>query len=71
MALHPGNCPLKDEFKHFKGIVRSLIVDTSEVPARIELPSHGAEREEEIDLLDHYLDHKIRRCESQIMIKAR
>ena len=38
--------------------------DASEVLGRIELLSHGAEIEEEIDLLDHYLDHTRRLCES-------
>jgi len=38
--------------------------DASKVLAEIELLSHGAEIEEQIHLLDHYLDYTRRLCES-------
>ena len=40
------------------------LLDASKALAHIELLSHGAEIEEEIHLLDHYLDHTRRLCES-------
>ena len=59
-----GELPAEKELAYFKGIVRSLMNDASEVLAYIELLSHGAEIEEEIHLLDHYLDYTRRLCES-------
>lgn len=38
--------------------------DASKVLAEVELFSHGAEIEEKIALLDHYLDYTTRLCES-------
>lgn len=59
-----GELTPEKELEYFKGVVRSLMSDASKVLAHIELPSHGAEIEEEIHLLDHYLDHTKRLCES-------
>ena len=56
--------PPEEELKHFKAVVKSLMNDASKVLAEIELLSHGAEIEEKISLLDHYLDHTTRLCES-------
>ena len=68
MEKQDGSSPRKlspdEELKHFKGVVRSLMYDASKVLAHIELLSHGAEVEEEISLLDHYLDYTQRLCES-------
>jgi len=54
----------KDELTHFKAVVGSLMFDASKVLANIELISQGAELEEQISLLDHYLDFTRRLCES-------
>jgi len=59
-----GELTPEKELEYFKGVVRSLMYDASKVLAHIELLSHGAEIEEEIHLLDHYLDHTRRLCES-------
>jgi hypothetical protein len=40
--------------------------DASKVLVNIELLSHGAELEQQIALLDHYLDYTQRLCESDI-----
>ncbi len=53
------------ELKHFKAIVRSIMLDASKTLALIELLSHGAEIEEEISLLDHYLNYTERLCERE------
>ena len=56
--------PPEKELMHFKGVVRSVMIDASKVLANIELLSNGAELEEQIELLDHYLDYTRRLCES-------
>ncbi len=56
--------PPEEELRHFKNVVKSLMNDASKVLAEIELLSHGAEIEEQIHLLDHYLDYTRRLCES-------
>ena len=58
--------PPEKELMHFKGVVRSVMIDASKVLANIELLSHGAELEEQIALLDHYLDYTRRLCERDI-----
>lgn len=50
------NLPPEQELMHFKAIVRSVMIDASKVLANIELMSHGDELEDQISLLDHYLD---------------
>ena len=55
--------PPEKELMHFKAVVRSVMIDASKVLANIELFSHGAELEEQIELLDHYLDYTRRLCE--------
>ena len=56
-----GSLPRKlspeEELKHFKAVVRSVMMDASKTLANIELISEGAELEEQISLLDHYLDY--------------
>jgi hypothetical protein len=47
----------EEELKHFKAVVRSVMMDASKVLGFIELEAHGAEMEEQISLLDHYLDY--------------
>ena len=54
--------PEKD-LMHFKAVVRSVMIDASKVLANIELLSHGVELEEQMALLDHYLDYTRRLCE--------
>jgi hypothetical protein len=58
--------PPEKELEHFKAVVRSLMIDASKVLANIELLSHGAELEEQIALLDHYLDYTQRLCENNM-----
>ena len=58
--------PPEKELMHFKAVVRSVMIDASKVLANIELLSHGAELEEKIALLDHYLDYTRRLCERDI-----
>lgn len=60
-----GELTPEKELEYFKGVIRSLMYDASKVLAHIELLSHGAEIEEKIRLLDHYLDHTRRLCESR------
>jgi hypothetical protein len=40
-----------------------VMIDASKVLANIELLSHGAELEEQIELLDYYLNYTRRLCE--------
>jgi hypothetical protein len=54
------------ELMHFKAVVRSVMLDASKVLANIELIVHGAEVEEQMSLLDHYLDYTRRLCERDI-----
>ena len=54
----------EEELKHFKAVVRSLMMDASKVLGFIELEAHGAEIKEQVSLLDHYLDYTRRLCES-------
>lgn len=56
--------PPKEELKHFKSVVKSLMNDASKVLAEIELLYQGTEIEEQISLLNHYLDYTRRLCES-------
>jgi len=42
------------------------MIDAAKVLANIELISHGAELEEQIALLDHYLDYARRLCERDV-----
>ena len=56
--------PPDEELKHFKAVVRSVMMDASKVLGHIELLVHGAEIEEQISLLDHYLDYTQGLCES-------
>ncbi|MFC1901475.1 hypothetical protein ACFLX3_00900 [Chloroflexota bacterium] len=56
--------PPEKELMHFKAVVRSIMIDASKVLGYIELEAHGAEIEEQISLLDHYLDYTRRLCES-------
>jgi hypothetical protein len=58
--------PPEKELMHFKAVVRSVMIDASKVLANIELLSHGAEPEEQIALLDHYLDYTRRLCERDV-----
>jgi hypothetical protein len=64
----PSDKPLspEKELMHFKGVVRSVMLDASKVLANIELLVHGAEVEEQMSLLDHYLDYTRRLCERDI-----
>ena len=62
----PERLPPEEELKHFKAVVRSIMIKASEVLGYIELLSHGAEIEEQISLLDHYLDYTRRLCEGHI-----
>ena len=72
MIMENPECPLDNrlspekQLMHFKAVVRSVMIDASKVLANIELLSHGAELEEQIDLLDHYLDYTRRLCERDI-----
>jgi hypothetical protein len=54
----------EEELKHFKAVVRSVMIDASKVLGFIELEAHGAEMEEQISLLNHYLDYTRGLCES-------
>jgi len=54
------------ELMHFRAVVRSVMLDASKVLANIELLVHGAEVEEKMSLLDHYLDYTRRLCERDI-----
>jgi len=56
----------KEELIHFKAVVRSVVIDASEVLANIELLSHAAELEAQIVVLDHCLDYIRRLCEGDI-----
>jgi len=58
--------PPEKELVHFKAVVRSVMIDASKILANIELLSHGAELEEQIALLDHYLDYTRRLCERDV-----
>ena len=60
----PRKLPPEEELKHFKAIVRSVMMDASKVLGHIELLVHGAEIEEQMSLLDQYLDYTQRLCES-------
>ena len=60
----PSKLPPEEELKHFKAVVRSVMMDASKVLGHIELLVHGAEIEEQMSLLDHYLDYTRRLCES-------
>ena len=60
----PRKLPPEEELKHFKAVVRSVMMDASKVLGHIELLVHGAEIEEQMSLLDHYLDYTRRLCES-------
>ena len=51
------------EFKNFRKVVKSLMKDASKVLVDIELPLHGAEIEEKLSILGHYLDYTRRLCE--------
>jgi hypothetical protein len=62
-SLPPRKLSPEEELKHFKAVVRSLMMDASKVLGYIELEVHGAEVEEQISLLDHYLDYTRRLCE--------
>ncbi len=55
--------PPEEELKHLKAVVRSVMMDASKVLGHIELLVHGAEIEEQMSLLDHYLDYTRRLCE--------
>jgi uncharacterized small protein (DUF1192 family) len=57
--------PPEKELMHFKAVVRTVMIDASKVLAYIELLSHG-ELEEQIALLDHYLDYTRRLCERDV-----
>ncbi|MFC1899675.1 hypothetical protein ACFLXP_05045 [Chloroflexota bacterium] len=58
--------PPEEELKHLKVVVRSVMMDASRVLGHIELLVHGAEIEEQMSLLDHYLDYTRRLCERDI-----
>jgi len=60
----PRKLPPEEELKHLKAVERSVMVDASKVLGHIELFVHGAEIEEQMSLLDHYLDYTRRLCES-------
>ena len=62
----PRKSPREEELKHFKAVVRSVMMDASKVLGYIELEVHGAEIEEQISLLDHYLDYTRRLCERDV-----
>ncbi len=55
---------LEKELTNFKAVVRIVMLDASKVLANIELLSNDPELEEQIGLLDHYLDYTKRLCES-------
>ncbi|MFC2046954.1 hypothetical protein ACFLTK_01625 [Chloroflexota bacterium] len=65
---HPLDKPLspEKELMHFKAVVSSVMLDASKVLANIELLVHGAEVEEQMSLLDHYLDYTRRLCKRDI-----
>ena len=52
----PRKLPPEEELKYFKAVVRSVMTDASKVLGHIELLVHGTEIEEQMSLLDHYLD---------------
>ena len=54
------------ELKHFKAVVRSIMIDASKTLGHIELLSQGNEIEEEISLLDHYLDYTESVCKNDM-----
>ena len=62
----PRKLSPEEELKHFKAIVRSVMMDASKVLGYLELEVHGAEIEEQISLLDHYLDYTRRLCERDV-----
>ena len=62
----PRKLSPEEELKHFKAVVRSVMMDASKVLGHIELLVHGAEVEEQMSLLDHYLDYTRRLCERNV-----
>ncbi len=52
----------EEELGHFKNVVSSVMDDASKALAFIELHAHGAELEEQLDILDHYIDYVRRLC---------
>ena len=54
----------EEKLKHFKNVVKSVMYDALKALALIELLAHDTEMEEQISLLDHYLDYTRRLCES-------
>jgi len=56
--------PPEEELRAFKKLVNGLMQDASEVLGQIELEVSGAEVEELIHRLDHYLDYTQRLCEN-------
>jgi len=63
----PRKLTPEEDLKHFKAVVRSVMMDASKVLGYIELEAHGAEMEEQISLLDHYLDYTRRLCERDVL----
>ena len=55
--------PPEVELHHFKGVVRSLMRDASEVLAELELEVSGAEVERLTELLDHYISYTQHFCD--------
>ena len=62
----PRKLAIEKELKYFKAVLRSVIMGASKVLGHIELLVHGAEIEEQMSLLDHYLDYTRRLCERDI-----
>jgi len=62
----PRELPTEETLKNFKAVVRSVMIDASKVLGHIELLVHGEEIEEQMSLLDHYLDYTRRLCESDV-----
>jgi hypothetical protein len=58
--------PPEKELMHFKAVVRSVMIDASKALAHIELLSHGAELEEQIAPVDHYLDYTLSQLDLRI-----
>ena len=56
--------PPEEELRAFQSLVKSLMQDASEVLGQIEMEVSGAEAEELIHQLDHYLDYTQRLCEN-------
>ena len=58
----PRKLSFEEKLQHLKAIARSIMMDASKILGYIELEAHVAQIEEQISLLDHYLDRTRRLC---------